>query len=79
MKTRQGKPRRPRALARLDAERKAAELTLEAIAVEAAKTAKTKTCSIPTVSKALSGDSKNANVVATVRRLLAEKKSSAAA
>lgn len=59
-----------RALAQLNGQRIAQGITLAKVAAEAAKTAKTGTCSIPTVSKALSGDEPNANVVDTLRRML---------
>ena len=58
-------------LSRLDARRKRHGITLAMIAIEAAKTSKTKTCSIPTVSAALSGDEKNANVIEATKRLVA--------
>jgi hypothetical protein len=54
----------------LNARRVARGITLAMVATEAATTAKTGTCSIPTASRALSGDEPNANVVNALKRLL---------
>lgn len=72
----QPKPVAPRTLRRLDTERKRLGITQEMVAVEAAKTSKTGTCGVPTVSAALSGSDKNANVIAALKRLIAERKQS---
>ena len=69
MRARQGYPSRT-TLARLDAERKRFGVTLDMVAAPAAVT-------IQTVSRVLHGHTKSANVVATVRRLIAEAKSAA--
>ena len=58
-------------LARLDASRKRHGITLQAIADEASKTSRRGSVSVPTVSKVLSGDTKSANVIDTLKRLIA--------
>lgn len=60
-----------RAVRRINAQRVERGITLAQVAAEAATTAKTRTCSIPTASKALSGDEPNANVLDATRRLIA--------
>jgi len=69
----------PRSLARLDAERKRHGITLQTVADEAAKTSARGRCGVPTVSRVLHAHAKSANVVATVRRLLAVAKARLAA
>lgn len=64
-------------LPRLNAQRKRLHITIAMVAVEAARTSKTGTCGEPTVSRALSGHDKNANVVGALRRLFAAAKSQA--
>lgn len=70
-----GQTKPNRTLRRLDAERKRRGITQAMVAAEAAKTSKTGTCNIPTVSLALSGHEKNANVIAALTRLIADAKS----
>lgn len=60
-----------RTLARLDAERKKHGIKLGAIAAEATKTAARGSVSVSAVSRVLRGHSKSANVVDTIKRLLA--------
>lgn len=62
----------PRTLARLDRERRRHGITLAIIATEAAKTARFGSMTVATVSRALSGSTKSANVVETVKRLIEE-------
>lgn len=59
-------------LTRLDAQRKKHGITLEVIAVEATKTARRGSVSVSAVSRVLRGRSKSANVVATLKRLIAD-------
>jgi hypothetical protein len=75
VKARQGKST-PRKLARLDRERRRYGITLAMVAVEASKTSRRGTVGVPTVSRALSGDTKSANVIDTVKRLIAEARDS---
>lgn len=68
--------RQPRSLARLDRERRAHGITLEQVAAAASETTtrKRRTVGITTVSNVLAGRTKSANVVATVKRLIAAAK-----
>lgn len=68
----------PQNLARLARARRRYGITLAAVAAEAVKTSRRGSVGIPTVSRALSGDTKSANVVATLKRLIAEAKAQAA-
>lgn len=63
-----------RTLARLDAERKKHGIKLETVAAEATKTAARGSVSVSAVSRVLRGHSKSANVIETLRRLIAEAK-----
>lgn len=67
MRARQGKPV-PLALARLDAKRRRTGIKLEVVAAAAGVT-------IQTVSRVLHGHTKSANVIAHLKRLIAEAQS----
>lgn len=77
MKPRQAKPNGR--LARLKRRLHALGITHERVADEASRTSRRGTVGITTVSKVLAGDRKSANVVATVKRLIAEAKNGVAA
>ena len=63
----------PRRL-RLDRERRKYGIPLKVIAAEAAKTSRGGTMGLPSVSNVLRGRYKSKNVVATVKRLIADAK-----
>lgn len=67
----------PRTLARLKRQLHDLGISHEAVAVEASKTSRRGQVGITAVSRVLGGHSKSANVVATVKRLIAEAKAKA--
>lgn len=71
MRARKGNPT-VETLARLDRERRRYGITQAVVAVEASKTSRRGSVGVPTVSRVISGDTKSANVVRTIRRLIAE-------
>ncbi len=61
-----------RRLTRLDQQRRYHGITLAVVAAEASKTSRRGSVSISTVSKTIAGVTKSANVVDTLKRLIAE-------